>query len=101
MTASQAILAKLIPPGGLIEVEFGAAGDVFDRSVTDNTAAPLAPSLARDWQQVKSNLKSFFTPPLGFDDIVRSNVHDGVRVYFRNGEPVGLPLAECFKLLRP
>jgi phosphomannomutase len=86
VTASQAILAKLIPPGGLIEVEFGAAGDVFDRSVTDNTAAPLAPSLARDWQQVKSNLKSFFTPPLGFDDIVRINVLDGVRVYFRNGD---------------
>jgi len=28
----------------------------------------------------------FFTPALGFDDIVRINVLDGVRVYFRNGD---------------
>jgi phosphomannomutase len=28
----------------------------------------------------------FFTAALGFDDIVRINVLDGVRVYFRNGD---------------
>jgi hypothetical protein len=28
----------------------------------------------------------FFTPALGFDDIVRINVLDGVRVYFNNGD---------------
>jgi phosphomannomutase len=86
VTASQAILAKLIPPGGLIEVEFDLAGDVFDRSLAGNTAAPLARSMARDWQQVKSNLNSFFTPAQGFDDIARINVLDGVRIYFRNGD---------------
>ena len=42
--------------------------------------------MARDWQQVKSNLKSFFTPAQGFDDIARINVLDGVRIYFRNGD---------------
>ena len=86
VTASQAILAKLIPPGGLIEVEFDLAGDVFDRSLAGNTAAPLARTMARDWQQAKSNLKSVFTPAQGFDDIVRINVLDGVRIYFRNGD---------------
>ena len=86
VTASQAILAKLIPQGGLIEVEFDLTGDVFDRSIAGNTAAPLARSMARDWQQVKSNLKSFFTPAQGFDDIARINVLDGVRIYFRNGD---------------
>jgi phosphomannomutase len=86
VTASQAILAKLIPPGGLIEVEFDLAGDAFDRSLAGNMAAPLARSMARDWQQVKSNLKSFFTPAQGFDDIARINVLDGVRIYFRNGD---------------
>ncbi|HEX6172596.1 MAG TPA: phosphomannomutase [Candidatus Binatia bacterium] len=86
VAASQAILAKLIPTSGLIEVEFGAAGDVFDRSVSDNTAAPLAPSAARDWQQAKTNLIRFFTPAQGFDDIARINVLDGVRIYFRNGD---------------
>jgi phosphomannomutase len=28
----------------------------------------------------------FFTPALGFDDIARINVLDGVRIYFRNGD---------------
>jgi phosphomannomutase len=86
VAASQAILAKLIPPGGLIEVEFDTAGGVFDRSVAGNTAAPLASSMARDWQQAKTTLKRFFTPARGFDDIARINVLDGVRIYFRNGD---------------
>ena len=86
VAASQAILAKLIPPGGLIEVEFDAAGGVFDRSVADNTAAALVPSMARDWQQAKAALNRFFTPAQGFDDIARINVLDGVRIYFRNGD---------------
>jgi phosphomannomutase len=86
VAASQAILAKLIPPGGLIEVEFDAAGGVFDRSVADNTAAALVPSMARDWQQAKAALNRFFTPAQGFDDIARINGSDGVRIYFRNGD---------------
>jgi phosphomannomutase len=86
VAASQAILAKLIPPGGLIEVEFDAAGGVFDRGVAGNTAAALVPSMARDWQQAKAVLNRFFTPAQGFDDIARINVLDGVRIYFRNGD---------------
>jgi phosphomannomutase len=86
VAASQAILAKLIPPGGLIEVEFDAAGGVFDRGVAGNTAAALVPSMARDWQQAKAALNRFFTPAQGFDDIARINVLDGVRIYFRNGD---------------
>jgi phosphomannomutase len=86
VAASQAILAKLIPAGGLIEVEFGAAGGVVDRSVPGNTAAPLASSIARDWQQAKTNLMRFFTPAQGFNDIARINVLDGLRIYFRNGD---------------
>jgi phosphomannomutase len=86
VAASQAILAKLIPPGGLIEVEFDAAGGVFDRGVAGNTAAALVPSMARDWQQAKAVLNRFFTPAQGFDDIARINVLDGIRIYFRNGD---------------
>ena len=87
VTASQAILAKLIPLGGLIEVEFDVAGGVFDRSVAGNTAAPLSHSMTRDsWQQAKTILKRFFTPAQGFDDIARINVLDGVRIYFRDGD---------------
>jgi phosphomannomutase len=46
----------------------------------------LAEPATSDWQQRKATLKRFFTPVRGFDDIVRMNVLDGVRVYFRNGD---------------
>ena len=35
---------------------------------------------------VKMMLMRYFTPSLGFDDIARINVLDGVRIYFRNGD---------------
>ena len=86
VAASRAILAQLIPPTGLIEVEFDAAGVVLDCSGTGSTPAPLATSKAKDWQQAKAALSRFFTPAHGFDDIARINILDGVRIYFRNGD---------------
>jgi phosphomannomutase len=59
---------------------------VSDRSRTDATPAPLAARPAEDWQQRKATLSRFFTPALGFSDIVRINVLDGVRIYFNNGD---------------
>ena len=46
LAASQAILAGVIPPGGLIEVQFGAAANVLDRSRVGVAPAP--------WSQVKT-----------------------------------------------
>jgi phosphomannomutase len=86
VAASQAILAHLIPPGEVIEVEFDDAGRAFDRSRPNATPAPLAEPAAADWQQRRATLSRFFTAVLGFDDIVRINVLDGMRVYFRNGD---------------
>jgi phosphomannomutase len=86
VAASRAILAKLIPARELIEVEFDRAGGVVDRSDPGSTPAPLAPSATKDWQQSKATLNRFFTPALGFDDISRINVLDGVRIHFRNGD---------------
>lgn len=83
---SQAILSALIPPGDAIEVEFGGAGQVTDRSRADTVTTPLAEPVTADWEQRKATLTRFFTPALGFDDIVRINVLDGVRVHFRNGD---------------
>jgi phosphomannomutase len=83
---SQAILAHLIPPGDVIEVEFDGSRRVFDRSRPGVMAMPLAEPATADWQQRKATLMRFFAPALGFDDIVRINVLDGVRVYFRNGD---------------
>ena len=84
VAASQTILAQLIPPGDVIEVGFGEAGQVVDRSRVNG--APLTASATEKWQQSKATLARFFTAALGFDDIVRINVLDGVRVYFHNGD---------------
>jgi phosphomannomutase len=47
---------------------------------------PLAESISKAWQETKGTLSRFFTPAGGFDDIVRINVLDGVRICFRNGD---------------
>jgi phosphomannomutase len=86
VAVSQAILAHPIPPGDVIEVEFDRTGRVFDRSRPGTVPTPLAEPAIADWQRCKATLMRFFTPALGFDDIVRINVLDGVRVYFRNGD---------------
>jgi phosphomannomutase len=86
VAVSQAILAHLIPPGDVIEVEFDDTGRVFDRSRPGTAPAPLAALATSDWQQRMATLKRFFTLVRGFDAIVRINVLDGVRVYFHNGD---------------
>jgi len=86
VAVSQAILANLIAPGAVIEVEFDGAGGVLDRSRPDAMPTLLAEPATADWQQRKATLARFFTPTLGFDDIVRINVLDGVRVYFHDGD---------------
>jgi phosphomannomutase len=86
VAVSQAILARLIPPGDVIEVEFDNEGSVYDRSRPNATPTLVAEPAIADWQQRKVTLTRFFTAALGFDDIVRINVLDGVRVYCRNGD---------------
>jgi phosphomannomutase len=86
VAVSQTILAHLIPPGDVIEVEFDGTGQVFDRSRPGTVPTPLAEPAAADWLECKATLVRFFTPALEFDDIVSVNVLDGVRVYFRNGD---------------
>ncbi len=84
--ASRAILNRLIPSGEVIEVEFAGNGHVIDRSPAATPAAALEPNLAEEWRERKRALSRFFAPALGFDEIVRINVLDGVRIYFRNGD---------------
>jgi len=85
VAVSRTILANLIPPGDVIEVEFDA-GSVLDRSRANVPPAPLAPEPAEDWRQSQATLARFFTPAFGFDDIARINVLDGVRINFHNGD---------------
>ena len=88
VAVSHAIMANLIPAGDTIEVEFDGSGRVVDRSRAEAIPTPLAEELAKDWQQRKATLSRFLTRALGFDDIERINVLDGVRVYFNNGDVV-------------
>jgi phosphomannomutase len=80
------MLAHLIPPGDVIEVEFDETGRVFDRSRPGAPPTPLAEPASADWQQRRLTLMRFFPPALGFNEILRLNVLDGVRIYFRNGD---------------
>ena len=86
VAASQSILAKLIPAGDVIEVEFDNAGPVVGHSRADAIRAPLAKGAAEAWRERKATLERFFTSALGFDEITRINVLDGVRIYFHNGD---------------
>jgi phosphomannomutase len=86
VAVSQTILANLLPAGRVIEVEFDGTGSVRDRSRANTTPALLAAMPAGDWRRRKATLARFFTPALGFDDIARINVLDGVRLYFQNGD---------------
>ena len=88
IAVSQAILARLIPSGNVIEVEFDGPSRVLHSSETDGMAVPLAEPVSKTWQESKAILSSFFSSALGFDEIVRLNVLDGVRIYFRNRDIV-------------
>jgi len=86
VAVSRAILAGLVPAGDTTEVELDAAGRVLDRSRPDRPPAPLAEPGAGAWRERKATLARFFTPASGFDEIVRINVLDGVRVHFHSGD---------------
>jgi phosphomannomutase len=86
VAVSQAILTHLIPTGNPTEVEFDSSGWVIDRSRAGIDAAPLPEAAAQAWYRCKTALTGFFTPALGFDEIARINVLDGLRVYFHNGD---------------
>jgi phosphomannomutase len=64
---TRALMARLVPPGEVVEVDFAGA-------------VPPA------WNELRTLLARVFVPALGFDDIVRINVVDGVRVTFKSGD---------------
>ena len=88
IAVSQAILARLIPSGNVIEVEFDGSNRVLDCSETASVRVPLAEPVSKKWQESKAILSSFFDSALAFDEIVRLNVLDGARIYFRNSDIV-------------
>jgi phosphomannomutase len=86
VAVSRAILAHLVPDGDVLEVEFDPAGPVLARGAVDGLPRPLAEPAAAAWRERRDTLSRFFTAALGFDDIARINVLDGVRVEFWSGD---------------
>lgn len=68
VAVSRALVARLVPPGDITEVDFVAG------------SPPAA------WQDVRAALSRVFTRARGFDTIVRIDVLDGVRIYFAGGD---------------
>jgi len=68
VATSRALVARLVPPGEVTEVDFSAG-----------TPAPA-------WGELRTTLTRVFHPSAGFGDIVRINVLDGVRVTFTGGD---------------
>jgi phosphomannomutase len=64
---TRALMAWLVPTGDVTEVDF------------PSEASP-------SWGETRAMLARVFGPAAGFDDIVRINVVDGVRVTFRSGD---------------
>jgi phosphomannomutase len=86
VAVSQTILANLVPPGDVIEVEFANSGQALDRSSAGTAPAALGKSATEEWLKRKAILEKVFTAALGFTDIARLNVLDGARIYFANGD---------------
>jgi phosphomannomutase len=52
----------------------------------DGHSETASVSAASAQQKIRQQLAAHFTPARGFDDIVRINTVDGLRIYFRNGD---------------
>jgi phosphomannomutase len=85
VAASKAILAELVPPGAVVEVDFDAGGRVHERP-GESPASELLGAARDVWHGVRDACARFFTPAFGFDRVVRVNVLDGVRVTFESGD---------------
>ena len=84
-----------------LPARFGRAGLIDDVAAAVSRAlfGRLIPPVAKiDWQLdgevaltgpgrgIKATIEKFFTPDLGFDQVTRVNVMDGVRIHFQNGD---------------
>jgi phosphomannomutase len=86
VAASKAILGELVPAGAVVETQFEPSGAVSHREGPEGATTELLDPARSAWHRVRAACARFFTPALGFDEVVRINVLDGVRITFRNGD---------------
>src|SRR5262249_31318287 len=82
--ASQAVLQRFTPTDpGVQCVDFAGGG--VQVSYAGGTSTAPAPALLNSLNLIRQDLSQLFGPHDGFDDVVRVNILDGIRTYFRNG----------------
>jgi phosphomannomutase len=86
VAASKAILGELVPSGTVVEAEFDAAGGATQGRGARGELAELSELAKAAWHRARAGCARFFTAAFGFDDVVRINVLDGVRITFRSGD---------------
>ncbi len=84
-TASQEILRRFAPDDHEIK-QVDYENDGVRLSFADGRAEPALERDAKRIQLVRQDISTFFTNELGFDEILRINTIDGVRIYFRGGD---------------
>jgi phosphomannomutase len=83
--ASQAILRRFCPANTeIVEIEFDEEAVYYTLANGYRAQAEEAPVLQQ--HAVRQELAEYFAPALGFTEIVRMNMLDGLRIYFRNGD---------------
>ncbi|MHC4414684.1 MAG: mannose-6-phosphate isomerase, class I [Planctomycetota bacterium] len=82
---SRALIRQFSPSDGTVEdVRFERAAITL--GFADGRTEPASESAATEQRAIRDELASCFTSGGGFDDIVRLNTIDGVRIWFRNGD---------------
>jgi phosphomannomutase len=84
-SASRQILQRFAPAGSEVQqVDFQAGS--AELQFADGHVETANGELALRFLQVRSDLERFFSPELGFQEVVRVNWIDGVRICFANGD---------------
>ena len=82
--AAHALIRRFSPPEGVEQVDF--EGDSTTFVYSDGQTARASDAEAETQWSIRNELETFFTPSRGFGEIIRTNIIDGLRIYFDNGD---------------
>jgi phosphomannomutase len=79
-------LVRRFSPSDLHIVQVDFDGDSVTVLRSDGLRQPASEAVAKEQHAIGQELETFFHRQLGFDQIVRINTLDGVRIYFQSGD---------------
>ncbi len=83
--SGHALVRRFSPEDDQVQqVDFEGGAVAF--SYKDGRSAPASGAAADNQRQIQSSLRGFFSAGLGFGEVIRLNVIDGLRIYFSNGD---------------